>query len=154
MRGDEESSALLGGDHRDIDARFEEVFDALARSDAAAAQATLDRVWMRLAVHIRSEHKILFPVLLAAHPGLADLIQDLRADHDVFMETLARLLGDLRKPGADFAAITASCSRIDRLLQAHNEQEETQIYPLADESSGLPARLAAELAFLPERYKH
>jgi hemerythrin superfamily protein len=154
MRESETGAARLGGDHREIDGLFETVFGALARSDAAAAHEAMDRAWMRLAVHIRAEHKVLFPALLPGHPGLADLIQELRADHDVFMETLARLLGDLRKPGADCAAIAASFGGVDKRLQTHNEREETQVYPLAEEDAGLATHLAAELAFLPDRYKH
>lgn len=153
MRGDEAGAERMGGDHREIDALFEGAFGALTRSDAAAAQAAMDRAWMRLAVHIRAEHKVLFPAVLAGHPELTDLVQGLREDHDAFMETLARLLGELRTPGADFAAITAAFSRVDKRLQSHNELEETQVYPLAGEDPALAPRLAAELAFLPERYK-
>lgn len=154
MRKNNSSAGLLGGDHREMDGLFAMTFMAIARSDAEAAHVAMDRAWMRLAVHIRAEHKVLFPALLATHTELAELIRGLRADHDVFMETLARLLVDLRKPGADCAAIKAALSRVDKLLNTHNEREELHIYPLAEDDLALAPRLARELAFLPERYKH
>lgn len=152
MRGSESNTTLMGGDHREIDALFEEAFEALARADAEAAHLAIDRAWMRLAVHIRAEHKVLFPAL-PEQAGLAELILELRADHDVFMETLARLLMALRKPGVDFASITTSLSQVDVLLQAHNDREETRIYPCTEDFPCLLPRLSAELAFLPDRYK-
>lgn len=152
MERDERDARILARDHRDIDTLFSETFSALARSDAAAAHFAMDRAWMRLAVHIRAEHKALFPAVLADHPELAGLIQTLRADHDFFMETLARLLGQLREPDVDLAAIAAAFTRVDERLQAHNRLEESEVYPLAGGDPALDERLSAELAFLPERY--
>lgn len=152
MPSDERDAPLLARDHRDIDTLFSEASSTLARSDAAAAHFAMDRAWMRLAVHIRAEHKALFPAILADHPELADLIQTLRADHDFFMETLARLLGQLREPHADRAAIAAAFVEVDERLQTHNRIEETEVYPFAGGDPALDERLSAELAFLPERY--
>lgn len=152
MPSDERGAPLLARDHRDIDTLSGETFSALARSDAAAAHFAMDRAWMRLAVHIRAEHKALFPAILADHPELADLIQALRADHDFFMETLARLLGQLRAPHADLAAIATAFAEVDERLQTHNRIEEAEVYPLAGGDPALDERLSAELAFLPERY--
>ena len=149
---DEREAPLLARDHRDIDTLFSETVGALARADAAASHFAMDRAWMRLAVHIRAEHKALFPTVLAEHPELASLIQTLRADHDFFMETLARLLGQLRAPDADLAALAVAFAEVDERLQVHNQLEEAEVYPLAGGDPALAARLSAELAFLPERY--
>lgn len=144
------AEARLASDHRDLDALAEEAFAAFARADGAAIHGALDRLWMRLAVHIRAEHKVLFPALAAAPDDIQAILQDLRADHDVFMATLARLLQDLRKPGANHPLLAAAFAEMHGLLQRHNHLEETRIYPLAGEE--LVPRIAKELAFLPERY--
>ncbi len=146
------AEARLASDHRELDALAEEAFAAFARSDSDATHSALDRLWMRLAVHIRAEHKVLFPALAAAPERIQSLIQKLRMDHDVFMATLARILLDLRKPEADLPNLAAAFTEMHDLLQTHNGLEETQVYPLATQAPDLLPRIAAELAFLPERY--
>ena len=146
------AEALLAHDHRELDALAQAAFTAFAQPDAAAAHTALDRLWMRLAVHIRAEHKVLFPALTSSLPDLQTLIQDLRVDHDVFMAMLARLLQDLRKPAPNLPALTATFTEMHDRLQAHNRHEEAEVYHHAGDDPGLTARLKAELAFLPERY--
>ncbi|MBS1766440.1 MAG: hemerythrin domain-containing protein [Acidobacteria bacterium] len=143
----------LASDHRAIDALLANAFAALESERAEEAHEALDRAWMRLAVHIRAEHKALFPVLLAERPELESAIAELKVEHDVFMAGMARLLPRLKSPAPDFHSIHAELRALDARLQDHNRREEAHIYPNAEESADLDARIAAELAFLPERYK-
>ncbi|HJU84427.1 MAG TPA: hemerythrin domain-containing protein [Holophagaceae bacterium] len=153
MPGPEPPSATLARDHRELDAFFTAAAGALARGDAAAAHEALDRAWMRLAVHIRAEHKVLFPAVLEAHPDLADRILRLREDHDVFMVALARLVAASKGPSPELPALADELERVVTRLQAHNRLEEAEVYPRAGADPELQDRLHAELAFLPERYR-
>lgn len=148
-----DAESLLARDHRELDAFSTEAFAAFTRGDAAAAHVALDRLWMRLAVHIRAEHKVLFPALGGAPPEIQALIQELKGEHDVFMTALARFLQDLRKPEADLPPIAAAFTDMHDLLQAHNHREEIQVYPIAGAADGLTIRINQELTFLPERYR-
>lgn len=148
-----DAEARLAGDHRALDALLAEGFEALGAEDAARAHRALDRLWMRLAVHIRAEHKALFPAVLAARPDLAAPLARLRADHDVFMETLARLLPRLKAPAPDFVALRTGLGDLEARLADHNALEEAAIYPAAPQDGALDPAVAQELAFLPERYE-
>lgn len=143
---------ILTHDHRELDALAQDSFTAFSRVDAVTAHTALDKLWMRLAVHIRAEHKALFPALVTAPEEIQVLIQRLRVEHDVFMTTLARILTELRRPAADLPALAATFSEMHDLLRAHNELEEAKVYPLAGAAPDLAIRIAGELAFLPERY--
>lgn len=146
------AEGILTHDHRDLDALAQDAFTAFSRADAVTAHTALDKLWMRLAVHIRAEHKALFPALVTAPEGIQVLIQRLRVEHDVFMTTLARILTELRRPSADLPALAATFSEMHDLLRAHNELEEAKVYHLAGAAPDLAIRIAGELAFLPERY--
>ncbi len=141
---------ILAHDHRDLDALAAEAFAAFGRADAAGTHLALDRLWMRLAVHIRAEHKVLFPALADAPNEIQALIQNLRGEHDVFMATLARVLPGLLPPDPDLPSLAAVFSEMHDRLLTHNALEEAKIYPLA--GADLAARITQELAFLPERY--
>lgn len=147
----------LTADHEAIDDLFREADTALERARAAAARTALDRVWMRLAVHIRAEHKAVFPALAAAAPELRGVLADLREEHDAFMAALAGAVKALGGPAPQAAAVRAEMAVMQRRLAAHNALEEAQVYPLADglpdpQRSDLLEAVGRELAFLPERY--
>lgn len=152
-------AALLTADHRALDGLLREVRAALRQGDGGEAGTVLDRIWMRLAVHIRAEHKVLFPSLAETGPDVQTHVQILRDDHDVFMTSLAGALQTLRCPAPDLKSIQVSVEALHHRLSLHNALEESQIYPLAD---ALPperqrrvlAELTKELAFLPKRYQH
>ncbi|HET8714462.1 MAG TPA: hemerythrin domain-containing protein [Holophagaceae bacterium] len=147
------AEARLAADHQALDGLLAEGVVALESKDAARAHRALDRLWMRLAVHIRAEHKALFPAVLAARPDLAGSLARLRADHDVFMETLARLLPRLNVEAPDFAALRTGLGALAAHLADHNALEEAAVYPAALRDGVLDWAVAQELAFLPERYE-
>lgn len=147
----------LAADHGAIDDLFREADAALGHARIAEARTALDRVWMRLAVHIRAEHKAVFPALAAAAPGLRDVLAELREDHDGFMAALAGAVKALDGPAPQAAAVRAEMAVMQHRLASHNALEEAQVYPRADglpdpERSDLLEAVGRELAFLPERY--
>lgn len=151
-------SDRLAADHREIDALFLEASAAMDSHPAAAAHAALDRVWMRLAVHVRAEHKVLFPALAETRPELGGQIQVLREDHDFFMSSLMEGVRSLQDPSPDRESAKAAMEAVRARLASHNALEELQIYPAADQLGERQRTLLfkgimQELAFLPRRYR-
>jgi iron-sulfur cluster repair protein YtfE (RIC family) len=150
-------TAELTTDHREIDGLFLEARTALEDGRPEEAHRALDRIWMRLAVHIRAEHKVVFPALAKDRPDLQATLQALHEDHDFFMATLAAAVQGLRGPSPDPASARAAMEAVQQRLAAHNALEEDQVYPEADRLPGAEgARItrdaARELAFLPRRH--
>jgi len=147
----------LATDHAEIDALFREARAALDRSLQLEAHRALDRIWMRLAVHIRAEHKVLFPAVAEARPELAEALRALREDHDFFMATLATVVNALKGTELDWAAIRSDSEAVQRRLAAHNTLEEERIYPVANQLPEAQRRqlagdISRELATLPTRH--
>lgn len=147
----------LAADHGEIDHLLREARAALEEGLQAEAHRALDRAWMRLAVHIRAEHKVLFPAVADASPQLAGTLQALREDHDFFMASLAGAVNALKGALVDRAALRATLAAVQHRLAAHNALEEAQIYPLAgrwpeDQQRRLAGDVARELAALPARF--
>jgi len=147
----------LAKDHAEIDALCREARTALGHGLQAEAHRALDRIWMRLAVHIRAEHKALFPAVAGTRPDLAEALQSLREDHDFFMATLAALVTALKGTELDWTAARSGFEALQRRLADHNALEEERIYPVADELPEVQRRrlagdISRELATLPTRY--
>jgi iron-sulfur cluster repair protein YtfE (RIC family) len=153
-----ETNILLTGDHAELDRLLEKICREIHADDETRLFELLDYFWARLAMHIRAEHLHLFPAILRAieqEDDAAEIrtaIECLRADHNVFMKELARLM----KTRQDAAAtIEAVASR----LKTHNAIEESLIYsltarllPLQDQSE-LALKVKGELDNLPRRFK-
>ncbi|GLH67979.1 hemerythrin domain-containing protein [Geothrix edaphica] len=152
------SAGRLAADHAEIDLLFREARAAVAARRQAEAHRAVDRLWMRLAVHIRAEHTVLFPALAETRPELKATLQTLREDHDVFMATLATAVNTLKGPEVDWAAAQAALVAVSSRLGPHNALEEESVYPLADQFPDAQRRrlvgdLSRELAALPRRYE-
>lgn len=110
---------------------------------------------MRLAVHIRAEHKVLFPPL-AGMPGLQARLAGLREDHDHFMTALAGAVNALAARPPDPVPAREALPELRARLEAHNALEEAEVYPLVAQLPAGAALLLAvrrELAALPVRYR-
>lgn len=150
-------NACLTADHGEIEGLFRDAQMALERGLQAEARTVVDRIWMRLAVHIRAEHKVVFPALVEVRPDLQSALQALHEDHDYFMSALAGVVKAMKGPPPDVALIKATLEAVGLRLGSHNAIEEEAIYPAADE---LPreqrvqilADVSRELAFLPTRH--
>jgi iron-sulfur cluster repair protein YtfE (RIC family) len=150
-------AAKLAADHDEIDHLFREARAAVGRELHAEAHRAVDRIWMRLAVHIRAEHKVLFPAVAEFRPDLGATLQTLREDHDFFMATLAGAVNGLKDPAVDWAAVASALASVRQRLATHNALEESQVYPLADrllpgQREQLISAVSRELAALPDRY--
>ncbi|HJW72040.1 MAG TPA: hemerythrin domain-containing protein [Geothrix sp.] len=149
---------LLSADHAEMDGCFQDAREALEHDLPVEARALIDRIWIRLAVHIRAEHKVLFPALSEALPQLRSDLQTLREEHDFFMATLAEGVKVLQEPAPDLPSARTALESVWRRLASHNSLEEEQIYPGADrlpqaQLAQLLAAASRELAFLPQRYE-
>jgi len=150
-------AAKLAADHREIDHLFREARAAVEQGLQAEAHRALDRIWMRLAVHIRAEHKVLFPAVAEVRPDLEAALQAMREDHDFFMATLAAAVNVLNGPAVNWTAVRFATGSVQQRLASHNALEEERIYPLAEQfpeerRRRLAGDVARELAALPERY--
>jgi hemerythrin superfamily protein len=150
-------AAKLTADHREIDHLFGEAQTAVERRLQAEAHRALDRIWMRLAVHIRAEHRVLFPAVAEARPELGAALQSLREDHDFFMSTLAATVNGLKSPAVDWTTVKATLASVHQRLASHNTIEEDRIYSLTglfpeEHRRRLTGDISRELAALPERY--
>ena len=109
----------LSDEHERIAAHAHDLTVALDAGDASAAGVALTAIQESLAPHLAREEAGLF-ARLAAHPGLADYLAELAADHE---RARAGLLG-ATGPG-DAAALRAGLAE----LAAHIETEEYDLFP-------------------------
>lgn len=101
---------LLEEDHNQLADLLAELKSRLKGGDAQEVFAALDVFWARLALHIRAEHLCVFPAILNAAPAKfsarddvpsfeeeSAAIETLRADHNFFMDELAKAVKSLRE---------------------------------------------------------
>lgn len=167
---------LLEKDHTEVDQLYNEVVDRLDAGSSEEVLERLDLFWARLAVHIRAEHLHLFPAVLrfaatgvstqnGSQPDLADVVSQLRGDHNSFMYELARAIKELRALAADDLNLDGVPEDIrGRLavvklgLDRHNRLEEERIYSLEDllmsheDVEELNRLIGKELANMPSRF--
>lgn len=168
-------------DHDELGTLLAEVRNALAAGDISQSHSRLDLFWARLAIHIRAEHLHLFPAILGKlnkrsngkiglTPSLAQaqkVIEELRGDHEFFMQELASAIATLRDllknedqlfAARKLKAIDAGIIAVERRLAIHNLLEETEVYLwtrnlLSDaEQNALAARIQTELDNVPPRF--
>jgi len=173
---------LLAHDHSELDELLAEFFRALAAGNVPQSFDKLDIFWARLAMHIRAEHLHLFPMLLHAveSPDQTNeaargapsfetakkTIARLREDHDFFMSELAAAIKELcklrqstdRDKSSLVQNVREKIAAVSERLKAHNELEETEVYPLAGvlltpaECVTLNEKMQKELYNIPQRF--
>lgn len=168
-------------DHEELGTLLGEVCNALAAGDISRSHLRLDFFWARLAMHIRAEHLHLFPAILGelnkrpnvkigVTPSLAQaekVIEELRGDHEFFMQELASAIATLRDllknqhqlfAARKLEAVGAATIAVERRLAIHNLLEETEVYLwtrnlLSDAGqAALAARIQGELNNVPPRF--
>lgn len=175
-----DASRRLSDDHLAIHQVLHELKTTLENCEVETSHAKLDLFWARLAVHIRAEHLHLFPTIMAGvRENTPDdsskltlmaaeaAIDELRGDHNFFMDALAeamqtiRTLGkfsDQRKDLEGLKRIRDAVLEIERRLVRHNEIEENKIYRWAalvlseQEQIELMTKIEQELANRPPRF--
>ncbi len=167
---------ILSADHEELGRLLDRAFMSLERADGPNALASIDLFWARLAMHIRAEHLHLFPVLLRSNysteneqkddnsspNSVTNIIEQLRSDHNWFMNELASLIKQMRL--FVFSERSDAIAAIDRLetfrerLTIHDEIEEAEVYPLVEqilepaEVLALNMRIKKELEKFPLRF--
>lgn len=177
----ERMTQRLAHDHGELSQVLDQILPALVAGEINRAHELLDLFWARLAVHIRAEHLHLFPAILNALGGVGTVddnrkptlaqaesaIAELRSDHNFFMHELSLAVRGLRDlpqtsnrqtAAAQTASVSAAVLAVTERLAAHNELEETQVYPWAEELLSAPeqlklaARINDELTNMPARF--
>jgi Hemerythrin HHE cation binding domain len=172
---------ILEHDHELLSDLLHDLQSGLQQQDAARAFELLDLFWARLAVHIRAENLCLFPAILNAPrelfrdrdgmPSFEDaetMIESLRADHNFFMDELAKavktvreILANAESPRHVVEQLETIRERVDAVslrLESHNTLEEKKVYRWpalilsAPDLEGLCASLRRELENLPPRF--
>src|ERR1041385_2126096 len=141
---------LMENDHEALGELLQSLESSFEEREAMRSFELLDLFWARLAIHIRAENVRLFPAILAARPevfGTAwpplqevqSTIQQLRVDHNFFMDELSKAVRQMRQlVKAEFyeqrrlvTELSGIRDRVDAItnrLRAHNEVEEEQVY--------------------------
>ncbi len=145
---------------------------AINQADVVRTFEHLDLFWARLAMHIRAEHRWLFPAVRDAAEGspaefghIPEILETLRHDHDFFMRDLARGVKAMRLVfyfGNDEETLVVVRELLDGVtvrLKDHNRLEEESIYTLATREFLDPAvtgqllrSIRKELANYPQRF--
>ncbi|MEZ5344239.1 MAG: hemerythrin domain-containing protein [Pyrinomonadaceae bacterium] len=169
---------LLTSDHRELDALLGRLYAAIDAGIPTGIFEKLDIFWARLAMHIRAEHLHLFPAILKAveskektslDPSLESVqstLNQLRKDHDLFVRELAAAVRLAREIVVEDKAVAEKISMIrtrvagvHKLLEQHNEVEESHVYLLAERLIDSSQRTALieleqrELDNLPPRFE-
>ena len=134
--GTEPTSRLLGGDHEELDRRFEE-FRTIPPAATGRRNELFDQFATDLRRHIAVEERLLFPVFGEEDPSRRLLVDLMLDEHRRIEEVLQRI--HLRLDAA--AASTEDLeSELLNVLWAHNAREEESVYPWFD--THLPVDLA------------
>lgn len=170
---------LLASDHSELDELLNKLFSAFETGDIEQIYKRLDIFRARLAMHIRAEHLHLFPAIIGAFEAqkqsnnispltiAQSTITQLQEDHNFFMRELVsaiKQMRDLREnnqtdESSRFLIVRERIIAVSRRLEAHNELEESQVYPWADtmlepvERIDLNGKMQKELDNLPPRFR-
>ena len=173
-------SEHLIDDHAALDKVLKQLQTALRGGDLEIAHHKLDLFWARLAVHIRAEHRHLFPTVLSglenavirdpSAPSLEEaqsVVAQLRQDHDFFMHQLALAVEIMRElltlPQQLIAPeglnnVNKIVLEVEQRLIKHNDMEENQIYRWVtialnpEEQAKLATQITTELRKHPPRF--
>jgi iron-sulfur cluster repair protein YtfE (RIC family) len=171
---------LLKTDHEVLEAMLRELIVQLEKSNFAWAYDAFDLFWGSLTVHINAETNFLFPALLNGDPGrlghndlptyeeLQRTIEQLKGDHETFMDQLEELMRELRSlvnsgplnwdKRLAVEKIKRSLVSFSTWFQMHNETEEQKIHSLpakilpAGDLVRLEIAVRTEIQNLPTRF--
>ena len=134
--GTEPPSRLLGGDHDELDQRFEE-FRAIPPSATGRRNEIFDQFSTELRRHIAVEERLLFPVFGEGDPSHRVLVDLMLDEHRRIEEVLQRIHLRLDEGAASTEDLE---SELINVLWAHNAREEESVYPWFD--THLPVEIA------------
>jgi hypothetical protein len=174
-------SKILEHDHEQLAELLHPLMSDLLKHDAGKTFELLDFFWARLAVHIRAENLCLFPAILSAPRELFSkdvgvpsfdetktILEQLKTDHNFFMDELAKGVKTLREllakektvqhVDAELTGVQERVNAVSLRLESHNALEEDQVYKWpslilnAASQQDLEVALKRELENLPPRF--
>jgi hemerythrin-like domain-containing protein len=122
-------SDLMGGDHHDLDDRWERLQRTPA-SDRATRRDMFDAFRADLLHHIDVEEELLFPAMLDQDPSLRGLVERLLEEHREVKETLEQF-GRALDGGS--SSVDDLAFTLVNVLGEHNAREESSVYPWLDD---------------------
>lgn len=140
---DTDRARALADELREVHRRLRAALDLALDGDGDPDADLLLYCWGFCAAldgHHRSEDSTLFPLLVAAHPGLAPVVGQLRQDHRM----IDHLLGSLReaiRSGADADERERHLEGVAAIMESHFRFEERRVLPLLDalDPDGVPS---------------
>jgi hemerythrin-like domain-containing protein len=126
--GAEPTSRLLGGDHEELDRRFEE-FRTIPPAATGRRNELFDQFATDLRRHIAVEERLLFPVFGDGDPSHRLLVDRMLDEHRRIEEVLQRIHFRLDAAAASTEDLE---SELLNVLWAHNAREEESVYPWFD----------------------
>lgn len=128
-------TAFFEQDHRDCDARWADVEELLDTDDVEAALPAWQKYEAGMRRHLAMEDEVLFPAFESASGQAADgPTAAMRMEHRQ-MEGMLDKIAEAIESGNAHRALDAGDTLL-MLIQQHNINEETVIYPLAEELLG------------------
>ena len=134
-------------DHRDCEARWEDVEELLDTEDIDEARPAWEKFDACMRRHMVMEEEVLFPAIeetIGASDGCPT--EMMRMEHQQ-MKALLEKIGDAMKSGDAREALDIG-DRLLMLVQQHNGKEESVLYPMSEDAlgenwPGLAAKLEA-----------
>jgi iron-sulfur cluster repair protein YtfE (RIC family) len=140
----EPTSRLLGGDHEELDRRFEE-FRATPPSATGLRNERFDRFAADLRRHISIEERHLFPLFAEGDTSRRRTVERMLDEHRQIEAILQRIH---RQLDAGPASTEDLETELLNVLWAHNAREEESVYPWFD------TNLSADVAQKVSRELH
>jgi len=126
MHQPDDAIAMLKEDHRRVCDFFQEYE---AARDPRAKREIAEEVCVELETHAQLEEHIFYPTVNEETEEGPALVKDSLDEH----ETMKHLIQDLRTMGPDSKAFDAKFTELRRCVEHHVEEEERQMFPLAEE---------------------
>lgn len=130
---------LLKAEHEEV----AELFDAFESAATAEQQALAEQVCQKLTVHARIEEEILYPAAKdVLEEGDVDLVNEAAVEH----ATVKDLIGKIEAMDATDEPYKATVTVLSEYVKHHVEEEETELFPLLQDSDLDLNAMGAKLA--------
>lgn len=125
------ASEILTKDHREALSLIAKLENASDDGNSASDKETFDKLKAALELHVREEEEIYYPAL-ARHEEFSDLMEENVPEHRMVQANLAQMSA-LEPSSKEFQEVLAETKTA---LEAHMENEETDVFPKAEEVLG------------------
>ncbi len=123
-------TGYLGADHRQLDARFDELCRLALAGNFATAGSLFQGFRDHLQLHIEAEERLLFPAFEKIAGSMPGPTRVMRAEHLDLGRFMAEVSDALASGNAE--AFERQARRLRSCLAQHNAKEEGVLYPLTD----------------------